>query len=105
MLQQSGGDGLARLRLALERIPHTPALRTPQVVLRQRVEEVIIGADIAPSLKQAMSETFAQMLQGMGPGFRVLQGGLQHPAFFLCAHPPRACAAPLHVPANCLCRR
>ena len=65
-----------QLQTLLRAVPHTPQLRGPQIVTRQRLEELLNGVPHV-QLRQAMMELLAQMQQGMGHGFRVLQGATQ----------------------------
>lgn len=91
-------DAAQRLRLTLEAVPHTPQLRVPQIVLRNRLEEAI-NAVPHQQLRLEMVNHFAQMLQGQAPhGFRVLQGepASQH------ASSARRSAPPWHTRATLL---
>ena len=93
------------LRAILEAVPHTPQLRTPQLVLRNRVEEAIAAVP-SPHLQQEMMNALSQLLQGQTPyAFRSLQGepaclSISHRArarrrraraFFVSQAPPFAC--------------
>ena len=49
--------------------------RTEKTVLRERLEKEVAVVP-HPMLRQAMLQTWAEMLQGTGPTFRSLQGGL-----------------------------
>ena len=85
---------LQSLMQQLSAVAHTPALRVPHVVSRQKVEELLQTAVAHPQLRQAMMEVFGSMLQGMH-SFRVLQGALRamdRSAFFAAPRPPRASA-------------
>ena len=75
MLAQGAEAALVRLRHTLEAVPKSFPQLAAQVVLRQRIEEALQAQVPHASLRQAMIQTFAEMLQGMGHGFRVLQGG------------------------------
>ena len=58
---------------ALAAVPHTPALRVPQVVNLQRLEAAINGCQ-QPQLRQAMLQTLNEMLKSNPTAFRSLQG-------------------------------
>ena len=59
---------------ALDPVSNT---NTTQTVLRERLEKEVAVVRY-PMLRQAMLQTFAEMLQGTGPTFRALQGGLRY---------------------------
>ena len=101
MLTSDANAALQQLAALLQQVPHTPQLRVPQVVARQRMEECLAAVP-SPQLRQAMIEAFAQMLQGMGHGFRVLQGGPRPPAaaFLLPPAAPRARRRPHASPVT-----
>ena len=68
-------DPIQQLRNTLFQIPSIPQLRQAQLVLAQRLQQEIGKMQQTPQLQQAMIQTLAEMLQGMGSGFRALQGG------------------------------
>lgn len=53
----------------------TPALRVPQVVNVRALESAIRDVVPHPQLRQAMMHALQEMLQQVGPGFKLLQGG------------------------------
>lgn len=50
----------------------------PQYVLRERLAKELESIP-HPFLKQAMMQTFAEMLQGSSPGFQLLRGAVALP--------------------------